>query len=138
MTKPILILLAIVMLTRCTSTEKDYTLTNENFSRELTQLRDYFHIPGLAVIIKKGDHTVYEDYVGFADLQNQTAMDSTTTIPMASLTKMFTGVLAMQLVEEGKLSLDESINKYVSGENNHPLCYFILLIFILNHFPSSI
>jgi hypothetical protein len=59
---------------------------------------------------------VYENYMGFADMGKQIAIDSATTIPMASLTKMFTGVLIMQLVENKKISLDESINNYVFND----------------------
>lgn len=105
------------MLTGCGKSRKDYKLKNEGFTTELIQLKDYFHIPGLSAIIRKGDRTVYENYIGFADMEKQIAIDSSTTIPMASLTKMFTGVLIMQLVESKKISLDEPINKYVFNEN---------------------
>jgi CubicO group peptidase (beta-lactamase class C family) len=36
---------------------------------------------------------------------------------MASLTKIFSAVLIMKLVEEKKLDLDEPINKYVTNRN---------------------
>lgn len=110
------IIFVFVMVTGCIKSNKDYKIKNERFSRELIQLKDFFHIPGLSVIIKQGDQTVYENYLGFADMEKQIAMDSSTTIPMASLTKMFTGVLIMQMVEDKKISLDEPINKYVSND----------------------
>lgn len=116
MKKIILIIFVTVILTGCTKSNKDYKVKNESFSTELIQLKDYFHIPGLSVIIKQGGKTVYENYMGFADMGKQIAIDSSTTIPMASLTKMFTSVLIMQLVEDKKVSLDEPINKYVSHE----------------------
>jgi CubicO group peptidase (beta-lactamase class C family) len=62
--------------------------------------------------MKKGNETIYEDYLVFADVGKQIGI---ATIPMASLTKMFMGVLIMQLVEDNKLSLDEPLNKYVSA-----------------------
>ena len=97
--------------------KKNYELHNKDFSKELIELKEFFHIPGLSVIIKHRDQTVYESYLGFADVNKGIPMDSSTTIPMASLTKIFTGILIMQLVENKKLSLDEPINKYVSNVN---------------------
>jgi CubicO group peptidase (beta-lactamase class C family) len=116
MKKIISIIFVSVILTGCIKSNKDYKLKNEGFSTELIQLKDYFHIPGLSVIIRQGDQTVYENYIGFADMEKQITIDSSTTIPMASLTKIFTGVLIMQLVESKRISLDEPINKYVSNE----------------------
>jgi CubicO group peptidase (beta-lactamase class C family) len=116
MKKIIPIIFISVMSTGCIKSNKDHQIKNERFTRELIQLKDYFHIPGLSVIIKQGDQTLYEKYIGFADMEKQIPIDSSTTIPMASLTKMFTGILIMQLVEMEKISLDESINKYVSNE----------------------
>lgn len=115
--KTISLLLLIILMSACLKTNKDYNIKNERYSAELSQLQEYFHIPGLAVLIKEGDHTLYENYLGFSDVENQISLDSSTTIPMASLTKMFTGVLIMQLVESKKILLDESINKYATGRN---------------------
>lgn len=106
-----------ILLTSCLKSKKVYNTKNERFTTELSQLKDYFHIPGLAVIIKQGDLTVYENYMGHSDVEKQIAMDSSTTIPMASLTKLFTGVLILQLVEDKKISLDEPINQYVTHKN---------------------
>ena len=116
MKKIIPIIFVFVVVTGCLKSNKDYKIKNESFSRELIQLKDFFHIPGLSVIIRKGDQTIYENYIGFADIEKQIAVDSSTTIPMASLTKVFTGILIMQLVDNKKISLDEPINKYVPNE----------------------
>jgi len=92
-------------------------IQNDNFRKELIDLKTFFHIPGIAVIVKKGDQTLYEDYMGLADVKNGILIDSGTTIPMASLTKIFSGILIQKLVEEKKLSLDEPVNKYVSDKS---------------------
>lgn len=90
---------------------------NDIFSKELDELKEFFRIPGLSVLVLKGNHTIYENYSGLANLEKKIPVDSLTIFPMASLTKIFTGVLIMQLVEEGKLSLEEPVNKYVSNIN---------------------
>lgn len=90
---------------------------NKIFARELTELKAFFHIPAISVIIKKGDKTIFEDYLGFVNLKTKVVNDSLTTFPMASLTKIFSAVLIIKLVEEKKLDLDEPINKYVTNRN---------------------
>lgn len=117
MKKIIPIIFVFAMITSCMKTNLEYQGKNERFSKELAQLKDYFHIPGMSVIVTKGGKTVFEDYAGFADIANEIPIDSSTTFPMASLTKIFTGVLIMQLVENQKISLEEPINKYVFNEN---------------------
>jgi len=117
MKKFILIIFVSTPWISCTRNHEENGISNERFSKELVQLKDYFHIPGMSVLIKKSDQTLYENYLGFADIREQIPIDSSTTIPMASLTKMFTAVLIMQLVEENQLLLDAPINKYVSDEN---------------------
>lgn len=116
MKKIISIIFVATIAASCVKTHTDHKKNNERFSTELIQLKNYFYIPGLSVIIKQGDQTIYEDYMGFADMKKQIEIDSSTTIPMASLTKIFTGVLIMQLVDDEKISLEEPINQYVSDK----------------------
>jgi CubicO group peptidase (beta-lactamase class C family) len=89
----------------------------DNFTKELMELKAFFHIPAISVIIKKGDKTIFEDYLGFTNLKTREVNDSLATFPMASLTKIFTAVLVMKLVEEKKLSLDYPINNYITNKN---------------------
>ncbi|WP_430966475.1 serine hydrolase [Spongiimicrobium sp. 2-473A-2-J] len=97
----------------CSRSTKKQQEANEQFSKDLLALKAYFQIPGLSVLVKRGDQVLYEDYLGMAHLGSQTPMDSTTGIPMASLTKMFSALLLLQLEEEGKLALHEPIRAYI-------------------------
>jgi D-alanyl-D-alanine carboxypeptidase len=55
---------------------------------------------------------------GLADPAAGTAMAVGMHTRIASLTKMYTGTILLQLAEEGKLSLDDTIDKYVDGIPN--------------------
>ena len=46
------------------------------FEKDLLALKEYFRIPGLAAIVKKDGEIVYENYLGFADLENIIPLDS--------------------------------------------------------------
>ncbi|PRX57558.1 serine hydrolase domain-containing protein [Flagellimonas meridianipacifica] len=119
----------------CSNTESEPIKPKEKFSEELSLLQEYFQIPGLSVLIKKGDEIIYEDYSGMADIDLKIPVDSVTTIQMASLTKMFSGITIMQLVEEEKISLDEPINTYI---DNQSLGDSIQIKHVLSHTSQGI
>ncbi len=102
----------------------------ERFSKEITELKDFFHIPGMAVIVEKDAEIILEEYLGFSDLKDSIAVDKSTAFPIASLTKIFSGVLLLKSLEAGKISLDTPINEYLS---NRPLGDSILIKHILTH-----
>ena len=105
---------AILLFTSCSTSDnkKSVTKNNEQFKLELQHLKAYFHIPGLAVLVQKGDSVLYEDYFGLANIEENIKVDSTTQFPIASITKVFAGVALFKLQEEGKLSFDDPINNY--------------------------
>lgn len=78
----------------------------------IEQQRSLNHIPGIAVaIIQKGD--VEEHFAGVANVEWNTRVTRDTKFQLASVTKLFTGVLVMRLAEAGKLDLDRSVTAYL-------------------------
>lgn len=77
--------------------------------------------PGALVAVYRDDgpHDCY--VLGEADVKTKTPMQREFHMRIGSVTKSFVGNLALQLVDEGKLSLDDPISKYVddvpNGEN---------------------
>src|SRR6185295_9129904 len=71
------------------------------------------HIPGLSVaIVRNGKITKLKGY-GLANLEWNQPVTPNTAFQLASSTKPFTGTALMLLVDEGKLSLDDKVAKYV-------------------------
>jgi CubicO group peptidase (beta-lactamase class C family) len=71
-------------------------------------------IPGAAFVFVHRDRVVYAQGYGMADQQRRVAVDIERTVwPIASVTKLFTGVAALQLVDSGDLGLDQDINRYL-------------------------
>jgi len=71
-------------------------------------------IPGLQIaVVQKGKIVKMASY-GTANLQNQIKVDNNTVFNLASITKAFTCVAIMQLVEQGKIELSEKISNYIS------------------------
>ncbi|CAM3745525.1 serine hydrolase [Marinicrinis lubricantis] len=69
---------------------------------------------GASVAIVKDDQIITQQGYGFANVENQTAVDPANTIfRMASVSKTFAAVAIMQLVEQGKIDLNEDIRTYL-------------------------
>src|ERR1700733_3455348 len=67
--------------------------------------------PGLAVLVRKDDHTIFERGYGVRDLRTFAAIDPQTNFRLASCTKQFTAMAIMLLVHDGKLRYDESLSE---------------------------
>ncbi len=93
---------------------------NEIFNKELTRLQEFFSIPGMSAIVSKDGKIIFENYLGYSNLDTKERIDSETLFPIASITKTFSATLLMQLVEEGKLSLEDPINKYLPESELYP------------------
>jgi CubicO group peptidase (beta-lactamase class C family) len=69
--------------------------------------------PSVSVAVVENGRIVYAKAFGLADVATGTAATAATRYRIASITKMFTAVCVMQLVEQGRLSLDDTLSKYV-------------------------
>ena len=65
--------------------------------------------PGVAVIVVKDGKVVLSLAKGMADLGKHAAIEPQTVFDVASLSKSITAIAIMQLVERGKVSLNDSI-----------------------------
>jgi CubicO group peptidase (beta-lactamase class C family) len=64
-------------------------------------------------LVAKNGKIVYETEVGWSDSLRTDPYRKDHIFRMASMTKPFTSVAAMQLYEEGKLDLDDPVSKYI-------------------------
>lgn len=92
----------------------------EAFDREIIALRELLEIPGLsAAIVEKGELVWWRAY-GLREKSRKLPTTTDTVFPIASVTKTFTALLVMQMVEQGKLSLDDPVSKFRSDPDVEP------------------
>ena len=75
----------------------------------LKQATDAGEVPGVVVAAATADGPIYQGGFGVRDTASGAPMTADTVVWIASMTKAVTGACAMQLVEQGKLSLDGPI-----------------------------
>ena len=66
-----------------------------------------------AILATRGGQIVYQGAFGYADKQNKIPNTIHTKFCVGSVGKTFTGVLIMQLVEQGKIMLTDTLDKYL-------------------------
>lgn len=69
--------------------------------------------PGGAVIIMDDGKIVYAGGRGLADIEAKTPITPDTVFRLGSITKQFSAAVMMQLVDEGKVSLDDPLSKFL-------------------------
>ncbi len=71
-------------------------------------------IAGASVMVMQNGQVLLSKGYGYADLKNKKPVDPAATIfRLASISKLFTWVSVMQLVEQGKIDLDTDVNHYL-------------------------
>lgn len=87
----------------------DFT-TLENFIQE--RLIKY-KFPGMSIALLKDGEVIYSRGFGFRDITESLPTTPNTSYCIGSVTKTFTAVAIMQLVERGLVSLEDPANKFV-------------------------
>jgi CubicO group peptidase (beta-lactamase class C family) len=78
---------------------------------------DYMHeknIPGVAIALIRDGEIVWTEGFGVANAITRQPVTAETPFEMASNSKVATAYIALRLVDQGKLSLDEPLNAYLS------------------------
>lgn len=69
--------------------------------------------PGAAVAIELDGRVIFAKGFGYADVENKVPFTPQTVSRVGSISKTFTALAVMQLVEQGKIKLDDEVQVYV-------------------------
>lgn len=112
------------------NTEQEIKTTfsgNDKLSRDLNDIvyDKELGVPGIGVAVAKEGKIVYTStfgkrYVDGSNPENDLPLYKDTKVRIASISKTFTAVAYMQLVEQGKIDLDEDISRYLGFTLRNP------------------
>src|SRR5579872_3493043 len=74
---------------------------------------NYDKKPGVAVMIVQDGKVAFEKGYGLASLEYNIPITPTTVFDIASVSKQFTGYAISTLIQQGKISLEDDIHKYL-------------------------
>jgi CubicO group peptidase (beta-lactamase class C family) len=110
--------LALVVLARSTLASEGQPPPSPEVAAAMQPYLDGYKLAGVVAII--GDRTGkvhYRNVMGYADVEAKRPIGEDNVFWVASMTKMFAGASVMALVDEGKLSLDDPVTKFIPQLN---------------------
>lgn len=84
-----------------------------HLTKYLDSLSRRFGIPGCGCAVAVDGKVVYRHFTGFRDEEKELPVTENTTWWIYSATKLFTCTAAMQLIEQGKLKLEDPVSRYL-------------------------
>ena len=83
-----------------------------DFERELARMRDPLDIPGMSAAIAEGGKIVWARGFGLSDRERAIPAGPDSIYHLASVTKPYAAVVVLQLVDEGKLDLNQPVSNF--------------------------
>lgn len=92
---------------------------------KLAKVGDFFKnevatgkISGAIVLIRQHGKPVYHESFGVQDVVSKAPITDKTIFRLASMTKAITAIVSMQVLEQGKIKLDDPVSKYIPSFAN--------------------
>ena len=95
-------------------TFSSFTFAQDKFTR-MDSLLNYLHENNKfmgSLTIREGENVVFNKAYGFADFEKKIKADRLTRYKIGSISKTFTAVMVMQLIEEKKMTLQTKLNRF--------------------------
>lgn len=70
-------------------------------------------MPGICVLVARDGKVVFQGALGLADTASGRKLDANSKFRIGSVTKQFTAAAILKMVEEGKISVDDTLEKYL-------------------------
>lgn len=85
----------------------------DKLTEYLDNLENTYGVPGLDILVMQDHQPIYRHCHGYRDYEKKEPVEGTELYDVYSATKVITMTAVMQLVEAGKLSLEDEVSKYL-------------------------
>lgn len=96
----------------------------KTFEQEVVKTMRDFKVPGMSIMITKGQKILYQRAFGLREKKQVKPATIDTLYGVSSITKSFTALAIMQLLQENKLDINDPIDEYLPltiGYKNNPI-----------------
>ncbi len=111
-----------------------------NYDRSMREFMKQHRVPGASIAVTNAGKVVFARGYGYADVGSRKPVDTDSLFRIASISKPITAVAILQLVEQGKLSLDDKVFQLLeneatisSGANFDPRIRTVTIRHLLEH-----
>ncbi len=118
------------------TTHSQSSIDSEKLTDSIQSILKKEHIPGVFVTVVSKDSILYKRGIGLADVAQQIPVNTSHLFQIGSISKTFTALAVMKLIEEGKLRLNTKladIAPEVPFENEWEATHPVRIKHLLNH-----
>jgi len=105
------------------------TFSNNKTVERLLSSMSSMNEPGVQYVVVNKNTTLFSFSTGFADIKNKIPLSTRHTMAAFSMTKTLTAIAVLQLVEQGKIKLNNQASQYI----DHPYYSEITIKQLLSH-----
>ncbi|MGB0155223.1 MAG: serine hydrolase domain-containing protein [Verrucomicrobiales bacterium] len=99
----------LIAITGCARAEEHLNTLSEIMNQAVTDKQ----VAGASFIVVHQGEVVFREGVGYADIESKRPFTADELLPIASVSKPFMASVVMALVDQGKLNLDDPVEKYL-------------------------
>lgn len=85
----------------------------EKLNEELNKTCKELKIPGMALTVYQDGNSIYDNYYGYRNMEEELPVTKNTIFGLASITKSLTCLMVMKLEEEGKLNSTDKVIEWL-------------------------
>ncbi len=105
---------AVFLVCSCVAAGAPNRAVLEQIPAAMQEFVDRHEVAGVVAVVGRHDGILSYDAVGLRDIESGAPMTNDTLFRIASMTKPITGLAIMLLVDEGKLAIDDEVEKHLS------------------------
>ena len=109
----LLLFILLFLITSSSFTQSRFDSVSPQLDAVISKAIADWKVPGISVAITDGDSIVYSKAFGFADLDQKKPVTVNTIFPIGSMGKSFTAFSLSLLQEQGRLSLNDKVVKWL-------------------------
>jgi CubicO group peptidase (beta-lactamase class C family) len=115
-----LLVIILVVLSICKTQAQNFNSQVFKAEAGIKEVMDSSKVVGFSVAVVKNNKIVYTKSFGMQDIEKNIPLTDKAIFRIASISKSFTATSIMQLVEAGKISLDDDFSKLVGFQVRNP------------------
>ena len=134
-------LIIALLVWECQSTDTKAVVPETKYSKSITLLKKAIehevndkNLSATSIILIDGNHTIWTEGFGYADRDRSVPAGPQTVYRVGSVSKLFTDIGIMQLVEQGEVDLDRPVTDYLPDfQPGNPFGVTITLRQLMSH-----
>ncbi|WP_310557607.1 serine hydrolase domain-containing protein [Flavobacterium sp.] len=89
------------------------TKLNNDIDSYISKVQEQYNLPGVALAVIKNGKIIHKRYYGVANVEYSVLVNENTLFPLFSTTKVFSVITIHQLIEQKKMSLENTISDFL-------------------------